>query len=119
VHNIIRKLLDKEDWFLRVAVAFPLLWAAVRGMVNPTDWLGFVPPAVANVMDPEVFLVAHGFVWIVTAAGILAGFWRPFFAGLAFLGLGGILLFYGIDDITFRDVGLVLTAFVLFLREER
>ena len=117
VRSLIRKLLDKEDWILRVAVSFPILWAVIRGMLNPADWVGFVPSFVGEIIDPEVFLVAHGLLWIVTAAGLLAGFWRPFFAGVAFLGITSILIFFGIDDINFRDVGLALTAFVLFLRE--
>ena len=115
--RFLRKLLDNEVWFLRLAVAIPILWAGVRGILNPTDWVGFVPAFVSNFVDPEVFLVAHGFLWIITAAGILAGFWRPFFAAVAAVGILSILIFYGVDDITFRDIGLALVAFVLFLRE--
>lgn len=119
MRNLLKKLLDKEDWILRVAVAFPILWAGVRGILNPTDWVGFVPSFVGEIIDPEVFLIAHGFLWIVTAAGLIAGFWRPFFAAVAFLGITSILIFFGVDDITFRDVGLALAALVLFLREMR
>ena len=117
MRSFVKKLLDKEVWILRVAVSFPLLWAGVRGILNPTDWVGFVPSFVGEIIDPEVFLVAHGLLWILTAAGLLAGFWRPLFAFIAFMGLTSILIFFGIDDITFRDVGLALTAFVLFLKE--
>jgi len=119
VRNLLRKLLDKEDWILRIAISFSVLWAGVRGILNPTDWVGFVPTFVGDFIDPEIFLVAHGFLWIITAAGLIAGFWRPLFAGIATLGLVSILIFNGIDDITFRDVGLALAAFVLFLREMR
>ena len=119
MRNIIRKLLGKEDWILRIAISFTILWAGIRGMLNPTDWVGFVPSFVKDFMDPEVFLIAYGFMWILVAAGLLAGFWRPFLAFVAFSGLTAILIFNGIDDITFRDVGLALTAFVLFLRETR
>lgn len=115
----IRFFSGKEDWLLRVAVAFPLLWAGIRSVIDPASWVGFVPDFIGAYIAPEDFLVVHGFVWVLTATGIIAGFWRPFFAFLAFAGLAGILIFYGVDDITFRDVGLVLTAFVLFLREVR
>ncbi len=117
MYRILERILDKEDWLLRVAVSFPILWVGIKGILHPLDWVGFVPPFVSEYMDPEVFLVGHGFVWIVTAAGILAGFWRPFFSAVAFLGITSILIFFGVDDITFRDVGLAITAFVLFLRE--
>lgn len=119
MHNLLKKLADKEDWILRIAISFVILWAGIRGIMNPTDWVGFVPQFVGDIIDPEVFLIAHGFTWILVAAGLLAGFWRPFLAFVAFTGLVGILIFNGINDITFRDVGLALAAFVLFLREMR
>ena len=117
MRNLITKLASKEDWILRLGISFTLLWAGVRGILNPTDWVGFVPNFVGEVIDPEIFLVAHGFLWILTAAGLIAGFWRPFFAFIAFAGFASILIFFGIDDITFRDVGLASAALVLFLRE--
>jgi len=117
VRNLIRKLARKEDWILRIAISFVVLWAGIRGILNPADWVGFVPGFIGDFIDPEVFLIAHGFMWIVVAAGLLAGFWRPFLAFVAFAGLTAILIFNGIDDITFRDVGLALAALVLFVRE--
>ncbi|KKU11835.1 MAG: hypothetical protein UX16_C0003G0020 [Parcubacteria group bacterium GW2011_GWB1_45_7] len=117
MRNILRKIVDKEDWILRIAVSFTILWAGVRGMLNPTDWVGFVPDLVQDFIDPEIFLVAHGFIWMFVAAGLLAGFWRPFLSFVAFAGLLAILIFNGINDITFRDVGLALVALVLFARE--
>jgi len=117
MRNFLKKLARQEDWILRIAIAFTVLWAGVRGMLNPTDWVGFVPQFVENFIDPEVFLIAHGFLWILVAAGLIAGFWRPFLSFVAFAGIASILIFYGVDDITFRDVGLALAALVLFLRE--
>lgn len=117
MRNLIRKIVDKEDWILRVAISFSVLWAGVRGIMNPTDWVGFVPDFISNFIDPEIFLIAHGFVWILVAAGLIAGFWRPFLSFVAFSGLTAILIFNGINDITFRDVGLALAALILFARE--
>jgi hypothetical protein len=117
VRNFLKKLARWEDWILRIAISFTVLWAGVGGILHPTNWVGFVPEFVENFIDPEVFLIAHGFLWILVAAGLIAGFWRPFFSFIAFAGLASILIFYGIDDITFRDVGLTLAALVLFLRE--
>jgi len=119
VRNLLKKLASKEDWILRIGISFTLLWAGIRGILNPTDWVGYVPGFVGEVIDPEVFLVAHGFLWILTSAGLIAGFWRPFFAFIAFAGLTSILIFNGVDDITFRDVGIASAALVLFLREMR
>lgn len=117
--KLARKLLKHEDWLLRIAVVFPVLWAGIRGILNPSAWVGFVPGIAADVVDPEMFLLFSGFVWIVASIALIAGFMRPLFAFIIFLGLTGILVFYGIDDVTFRDVGLAIAAFVLFLREAR
>jgi hypothetical protein len=113
------RILNKEIWFLRLAVSLPILWAGVRSILNPGDWLGFVPPVVEEFIDPGTFLVAQAFLWIIAAAGLLAGFWRSFFAAIVTLSFIGILIFSGVDDITFRDVGLSIVAFVLFLKELR
>lgn len=117
MRNFLKKIARYEDWILRIAISFTVLWAGVRGILNPTDWVGFVPEFVGNFIEPEIFLIAHGFLWIFVAAGLIAGFWRPFLSFVAFVGFVSILIFYGIDDITFRDVGLALTALVLFVRE--
>ncbi len=119
MRKVIKKLLDNEDWILRIAVAFPIFWAGVRSMVNPAEWIRFVPPQISSFIDSNVFLVALSFALIIAAIGIIAGFWRIFFSGFVVVFLIGILIFYGIDDITFRDVGLTLAAFILFLREMR
>jgi hypothetical protein len=117
MRSLARKILDKEIWFLRIAVVFPVVWAGIRSILEPDKWLDFIPPIINNFIDPGTFLIACGFVWIIAAVGILAGFWRPFFVFSIMLGLVCMLMFYGIDDITFRDVGLVIVAFILFLKE--
>ena len=112
-----RRILEYEIWLLRLAVAFPLVWAGVGSILHPENWIGFIPSFVGKVVEPEVFLIGHGFLWLLTAAGILFGFLRPLFAAVAAAGLISILIFFGVDDITFRDVGLAIVAFVLFLKE--
>jgi len=114
--RLIKAILKKEDWFLRVALAFPMLWAGAREIIYPTDWIGFVPKWVNNFIDPQVFLVAHGFALLVTAIFLLIGVGRILFSAAAVGLIGGILVFAGIDDITFRDVGLAIVAVLLFLK---
>ena len=110
-----------ELWLLRLAVAFPLVWAGVKELVDPFAWIGFVPTWVDQFIDPRIFLTLHGVGSIAIALGLIITLnirhWRVIFAGAAFLNLAGILLFYGIDDITFRDVGLTLIALALVLKK--
>ena len=119
IKAILRALAEREDLLLRIAVAFPLLWAGVSQLQNPTNWIGFVPLWLDTVIPAETFLIIHSIFNLVVGAGLLAGLWRMVFAGLATASLASILIFYGVDDTTFRDVGLAILAFVLFLRALR
>lgn len=116
VKSILRALVEKEDLLLRIAVAFPLIWAGISQLQNPTDWVGFVPAWLGNIVDPEAFLGIHSFFNLIIGIGLLTGFWRIIFSALATLSLASIVIFYGVDDITFRDVGLAIVALVLFVR---
>ncbi len=122
IKAILRALGEKEDLLLRIAVAFPLIWAGVRQIMNPFDWIGFVPPWLSVIIPSEIFLTVHSIFNLVIGVGLLVGFWRIVFSGLAFVSLASIVIFYGggvflgIDDVTFRDVGLAIVALVLFLR---
>ena len=56
---ILRALSDREDLLLRIAVAFPMIWAGVHQMINPTDWIGFVPPwKVPQIMAASTCIVS-------------------------------------------------------------
>src|SRR3990167_4346177 len=113
---ILRTLSEREDLLLRVAVAFPMIWAGVAQLTEPTNWIGFVPTLLVDFVDPEAFLGIHSLTNLIIGAGLLIGFWRVLFSGAATLSLLSILVFYGVDDITFRDVGLAVVALVVFLR---
>ena len=113
---VLRTLSEREDLLLRVAVAFPMIWAGVAQLTEPTSWVGFVPALLAGFLGSEAFLGIHSFFNLIIGAGLLIGFWRVLFSGAATLSLLSILIFYGVDDVTFRDVGLAVVALVLFLR---
>ena len=116
-----RKILDilkrYEMWLLRTAIAFPMLWAGIGGIRNPSAWIGYVPNFVEFLFIKDTFLMIHSFSMIILAVFLMTGPMRWFFSSLAFLNLLSILIFFGVDDITFRDLGLALAALVLTVRE--
>lgn len=116
IRSALGALSNRENLLLRIAVAFPMTWAGVRQTMNPTDWIGFVPPWVGSLIAPEAFLTVHSVFNIVVGIGLLIGFWRVLFSAAATVSLAGIVISNGVDDVTFRDVGLTVMAFVLFLR---
>ena len=115
--KIIQILKRYEIWLLRVAVSFPMFWAGIGGLKNPSSWIGYVPDFAEILFDKNIFLMIHSFSLILFAVFLLTGPMRWVFSGLAFVNLLSILIFFGLDDITFRDLGLTLVALVLMVRE--
>lgn len=105
----------KPTTVLRLGLALTLIYAGLHAFTDPTAWLGFIPAWVAGVIAPNVFLSLHAGLEIVL--GLLLIFKRlvPFASFLIFLDFLAILVFYGIDTVTFRDFGLLTAALALFL----
>lgn len=102
---------------LRIGLAGVFLYAGVNSLLNPTAWLGFVPQRIEVIpfLSRELALTIHGAFEILLALILLIGLWKRLAATLAFLSLAGIIIFYGIDDISFRDFGLLMAAYALML----
>ena len=101
-------------------IGFTLLWAGIGGLLNPNAWIGFVPAWVTSFgVSREFFLQVHGVLDIALALALIFNFYRKWAAALAGLLFLSIMVFYGIDDITFRDVGLIAAAIVVFAGSDR
>ena len=102
---------------LRVGLAFVFIYAGINSLLNPSAWIGFVPVWIDTIplISREVFLTIHGLFEIVLGLALLFGIYKKLTAALAFLSLAGIIIFFGINDITFRDLGLIAAAYTLFI----
>lgn len=105
----------KETLILRIGLAVVLIYAGVKILMDPFSWIGFVPDWVTFLAAKESFLKLHGIIEIVLGLGLLSGFYPAVFSGLTFLDFVSILIFYGIDDVVFRDIGLAAAALALLL----
>ena len=117
MYKIVKIIKRYEMWLLRVAISFPMFWAGIGGIRNPSKWIGYVPDFVEILFTKDTFLMIHSFSLILFAVFLITGPLRWFFSSLALLNLIAILIFFGLDDITFRDLGLALAALVLTVRE--
>lgn len=99
---------------LRFGLGLTFLYAGLYALLDPVAWVGFVPHWVGSLMDPNVFLTVHSAFQLVLSAAFLFGVFLPASSLIAFLDLVAILLFYGLDDLTFRDFGLAFAALALF-----
>ena len=100
---------------LRLGLGFVLIYAGASILANPESWIGYVPQWVGKIAAPETFLMAHGVFELILGVLMLTGFFLPIASLILFLDMGTILLFYGVDDVTFRDFGLLMSALALFL----
>ncbi|MBI4119689.1 MAG: hypothetical protein HY456_02490 [Parcubacteria group bacterium] len=114
--QFINRLRSYDEFLLRVGLGLTLLYAGFNIIGHSVNWIGYVPEWIGYFVDRNAFLTIHGIGEIVLGLGLVSGYWLPIFSGLTALDFLSILMFFGIDDITFRDFGLFAAALALFLR---
>lgn len=98
---------------LRVGLGLTFIYAGLNILIDASAWLGFVPHWLKKIINPETFLFWHGLGEVGLGVLILIGFFLPLVSLIAFFDLTAILIFYGIDLISFRDFGLLTAALAL------
>ncbi|MDP2629588.1 MAG: DoxX family membrane protein [Candidatus Harrisonbacteria bacterium] len=111
-----RFLIPYKYLLLRLGLAFVFLYAGLGGLTNPDAWIGFIPSWVSNFISLDVFLAIHAVIEIIVAILIIFNLFPKITYALATLFILGILLFYGIDEITFRDVAIFLLSLFLWTK---
>ena len=113
----------QPGWALRLCLGLMYLYSGTDLFYRPDNWLGFLPPwfshVVANVVSLETYLRFQGIAEFCIGLLLLAWFsgkWGVRIASvLAFFEMSFILIFVGIDPITFRDIGLLGGALALII----
>ena len=108
-------------WPLRLGIGLMYIYSGYDLFYHPKSWLWAVPDWFSQIVSPiisiELFLRMQGVVEFVMALLLLAWFsgtWGVRIAAIfSTLEMAAILLFTGIDAITFRDIGLVGGSFAL------
>lgn len=104
------------EWSLRIGLGIMYLYSGWDLIFNPEHWLGFVPQCFSEFLIQftpiENYLKIQGFGEILIGFIFLAWFIKNVYVlrvavFLAFLEIILILIFVGIDLITFRDIGLL------------
>lgn len=119
--NISAKI--NAEWPLRLGLGAMYLYSGYDLVVNPQHWYGFVPrwfsQTVSAVASVENYLRLQGMGEFLLGILFLAWFLPRGLVRFAALAAAGemalILLFVGVDPITFRDIGLLGASAALFL----
>lgn len=123
--NFLEKI--RPEWPLRLGLGLMYLYSGYGLFSDPVSWIGFVPAwfadTVSAVMPVEMYLLIQGVGEFVVGLLFLAWFSGPPTGGwgiriaslYASLSLLFIIVFVGVDLITFRDVGLLGAAAALLI----
>ena len=105
----------KPTLLIRIGLAAVFIYAGIHTLFNYQSWIGFVPGWIQSILDPKIFLYLHSGFELILGIFLLIGFFLPITSLLTFFDIFAILIFYGVDDVTFRDFGLMMASLALFL----
>ncbi|MBX4188004.1 MAG: sulfite exporter TauE/SafE family protein [Candidatus Doudnabacteria bacterium] len=101
---------------LRFGLALTYLFSGYDLIANPTSWSNFVPFWMKNLLPVDVltFIQIQGGVELLLALALLTGFFMRPAAFISALEMVGILLLYGVDAVTFRDLAILGASLAVF-----
>lgn len=115
--KLLHKTLDKPGLpalLLRAGLTIILLYAAVGSLLDPREWIGYLPGFMTNLVDGELLLKGFSVYEFALAAWLLSGVYTRYAALLTAATLAGIVLSnYDLFAITFRDIALIFAALAL------
>lgn len=95
-------------------LAFSFLYAGIAGIVEPSNWIGYFPPFLRDLLSDNTLLWSWGLFEIVVGFWILSGkhiFIPSLLASLSLIGL--IATNLGAMDIIFRDISILAISVAL------
>jgi uncharacterized membrane protein YphA (DoxX/SURF4 family) len=101
-------------WLLRIGIASVYLYAGVSSILNPNDWIAFLPPFISVFVPAATALFGIAVFQIILAIWLLTGF-KTFYAALiaAFMILGIVVFNLNALEITFRDFTIFFASLAL------
>ncbi|MFB6181615.1 MAG: hypothetical protein ABEJ24_01835 [Candidatus Magasanikbacteria bacterium] len=100
---------------LKITVGITFIWIGVMITIEPGVWKGFFPEFLLQLEYSQELMFVFGVFDFLLGLFLVIDRFTPVVSLLASLHLLGILIFYGIDSITIRDVGLLGATICIFL----
>jgi len=92
------------------ALAFVIVWFGFHELLQPADWVVFVPTLFGNGSFATDLIYVHGIVLIISALCLVLDYHRRIVSGLLVLILAEIVIEListsGLSDMAVRDIGL-------------
>ena len=100
---------------LRWGLAFVFFYAAISSLINPNNWIGYLPSFVEYFISPRLFLTLFSFYEMALAVMLFVGKELKIISILSAASLAGVTAFNLSQlEVVIRDVGLVFMALALY-----
>lgn len=102
---------------LRLGLAATYVYSGLDLISHPTAWISFVPSWLSQALPitTKFYLQIQGSLELLLAGGFLFGVMLPTVSFLAALEMFFVLVFYGTDQVSFRDLAILGAALSVFL----
>jgi uncharacterized membrane protein YphA (DoxX/SURF4 family) len=100
---------------LRLGLGITYIWIGVLMTMNPSVWGGFFPEIIRDLSYSKQVVIAAGFLDFLIGLLLIINRFTPVAALASTIHMSGILIVYGLDSITVRDIGLLGASISVFL----
>ena len=98
---------------LRLGLSAVFIWFGISQIVNPINFIGYLPDVLFSSGHSTQFVYANG-IFEIIAGGLLAvGFWTRLMAFLLGTHLLAIMIVLGYGEAAVRDFGLTIATFAI------
>ena len=91
------------------------LWFGVSQLINPTNFIGYLPGFIFSSPYATAFVIGNGVFEVIAGGLLLSGKFTRIAALLLGLHLCGIAIELGYGDVAVRDFGLMLATMAIAL----
>jgi uncharacterized membrane protein YphA (DoxX/SURF4 family) len=100
---------------LRYGLAAVFLWFGINQVINPDNFIGYLPQFLFDSGYAKMFVMANGIFEIIASGLLIAGYFTRWIALILALHLFAITFEVGYGETGARDFGLALSTLVIFL----
>ncbi len=99
----------------RLGITAVILWFGINQLINPDNFLGYLPDFIFSSSYAKTFIFANGILEVIAGTLLLLGPFTRFVALIMALHLLVITIELGYGDVAVRDFGLTLSTFAIAL----
>jgi len=112
-------IINYEKWgmrLLRIGLALVFLWFGIQQLMNPGDWIGYVPDIASKFfLNTTQIVLINGLFEVVASVLLILNVYAWLAALLLGLHMLGISFSIGINPIGVRDIGISVGTLALAL----